>query len=180
MTSHGLLPLTPPAIIALAFNGDLHPMLTHPSETLGLVIVDHGSKKPAANDMLIDVAAMFKRVTGTSIVEPAHMELAEPSIEQAFDKCVAQGATLVIVHPYFLSPGRHSTTDIPNLTAQAAAKHKHLGVKFHVTQPLGLDERIAHIMAQRIGHCLQHNFTCDYCRATGCCNGTLLEPAATK
>ena len=36
------------------------------------------------------------------------MELAEPSIEQAFDKCVAQGATFVVVHPYFLAPGRHS------------------------------------------------------------------------
>ncbi len=150
-------------------------MLTHPSETLGLVIVDHGSKKAAANDMLLDVAAMFKRVSGTSIVEPAHMELADPTIEQAFDKCVQQGATLVIVHPYFLSPGRHSTTDIPALTAQAAAKHPN--VKFHVTQPLGLDERIAQIMSQRIAHCLQHGFTCDYCRATGCCNGTLLEPA---
>ncbi|MGN6367549.1 MAG: CbiX/SirB N-terminal domain-containing protein [Phycisphaerae bacterium] len=153
-------------------------MLHHPSEIVGLVIVDHGSKKAAANDMLLDVAAMFKRVTGTPIVEPAHMELAEPSIAQAFDKCVAQGATLVVVHPYFLSPGRHSTTDIPTLTAQAAAKHP--GVKFHVTQPLGLDERIAHIMSQRISHCLQHNFTCDYCRATGCCNGTLLEPATAK
>jgi sirohydrochlorin ferrochelatase len=119
-------------------------MLTHPTETLGLVIVDHGSKKAAANDMLLDVAAMFKRVAGTPIVEPAHMELAPPTIEQAFDKCVAQGATLVIVHPYFLSPGRHSTTDIPTLTAQAAARHP--GIKFHVTQPLGLDEKIAQIM----------------------------------
>src|SRR4051794_10207085 len=99
-------------------------MLTHPTHTVGLVIVDHGSKKAAANDMLLDVAAMFKRVSGTPIVEPAHMELAEPTIAQAFDKCVAQGATFVIVHPYFLSPGRHSTTDIPILTAQAATRHQ--------------------------------------------------------
>jgi sirohydrochlorin ferrochelatase len=153
-------------------------VLHHPSETLGLVIVDHGSKKAAANDMLLDVAAMFKRVSGTPIVEPAHMELAEPTIEQAFDKCVAQGATFVIVHPYFLSPGRHSTTDIPNLTAQAAARHP--GIKFHVTQPLGLDEKIAHLMVQRISHCVTHNFNCEYCRQTGCTNGALLEPAVTK
>ena len=153
-------------------------MLTHPSETLGLVIVDHGSKKAAANDMLLDVAAMFKRISGTPIVEPAHMELADPTIAAAFDKCVLQGATFVIVHPYFLSPGRHSTTDIPTLTAQAAARHP--GIKFHVTQPLGLDEKIAQIMIQRISHCLHHQFNCDYCRDTGCRNGTLLEPATTK
>ncbi len=144
-------------------------MLSYPGEVVGLVVVDHGSKKTAANEMLIDAAAMFKRVSGTLIVEPAHMELAEPTIEQAFDKCVAQGATMVVVHPYFLSPGRHSTTDIPNLTAHAAAKHP--GVRFHVTQPLGLDEKIARLMMERIGHCLKSDFSCEYCKGTGCCDG---------
>jgi sirohydrochlorin ferrochelatase len=144
-------------------------MLDYPGEVVGLVVVDHGSKRAAANDMLMEAAAMFKRVAGGTIVEPAHMELAEPSIEQAFDKCVAQGATLVVVHPYFLSPGRHSTTDIPNLTALAAARHP--GVRYHVTQPLGLDDRIALLMLQRIEFCLKHEMSCDYCRGTGCCDG---------
>lgn len=137
-------------------------MLSYPGYTVGLVVVDHGSKKSAANDLLLEVADMFKRVSQTPIVEPAHMELAEPSIEQAFDRCVAQGATFVVVHPYFLAPGRHSTTDIPRMTAEAAAKHP--GVRFHVTQPLGLDEKIAQIMIQRIDHCLRHDFSCDYCK----------------
>jgi sirohydrochlorin ferrochelatase len=144
-------------------------MLSFPGHVVGLVIVDHGSKRQAANDMLIDVAEMFKRVSGGKIVEPAHMELAEPTIEQAFDRCVAQGATVVVVHPYFLSPGRHSTTDIPRFTAEAAAKHP--GVRFHITQPLGLDEKIAQVMLGRIEHCLQSDFSCDYCRGTGCCDG---------
>lgn len=148
-------------------------MLQYPNHTVGLIVVDHGSKKPAANDLLLDVAALFKRVSGSAIVEPAHMELAEPTIEHAFDRCVAQGATLVIVHPYFLAPGRHSTTDIPRMTAEAAAKHP--GIRFHVTQPLGLDEKIAALMLQRIDHCLQHQFSCDYCRNTGCCD----QPAST-
>ena len=89
------------------------------------------------------------------------MELAEPTIAQAFDQCVAQGAKLVVVHPYFLSPGRHSTTDIPRMTAEAAARHP--GVKFHVTQPLGLDEKIAQLMIQRIEECARANFQCEAC-----------------
>ena len=115
-------------------------MLSCVGQVMGLVIVDHGSKRAEANEMLLDVAAMFKRVSGNSIVEAAHMELAEPTIEQAFDRCVAQGATMVVVHPYFLSPGRHSTTDIPRMVEEARAKHP--GVKVHVTQPLGLDEKM--------------------------------------
>lgn len=34
-------------------------------------------------------------------------ELADPSIANAFDRCVEQGATRVIISPYFLFPGRH-------------------------------------------------------------------------
>jgi hypothetical protein len=135
-------------------------------QVVGLVVVDHGSKRAAANEMLVEVGLMFKRVSGLGIVEPAHMELCEPTIEQAFDRCVEQGATVVVVHPYFLSPGRHSTTDIPALAGAAAARHP--GVKFHVTQPLGLDEKIAAVMVERIGHCVGSGFSCGYCAGTGC------------
>jgi sirohydrochlorin ferrochelatase len=128
--------------------------------------------------MLLDMCALFKRVSQSPIVEAAHMELAEPTIEQAFDRCVAQGATMVVVHPYFLAPGRHSTTDIPRMAGEAAAKHP--GVRFHVTQPLGLDEKIAQLMTQRIGHCVAHDFSCDYCRGTGCCDMAASEAAARR
>ena len=57
--------------------------------------------------MLLDVVALFQQHTGYAIVEPAHMELAEPSIGTAFDRCIERGARLVVIHPYFLLPGRH-------------------------------------------------------------------------
>ena len=50
------------------------------------------------------------------------MELAEPSIAAAYDACARQGATQIIVHPFFLLPGRHWDSDIPRLAAEAAAK----------------------------------------------------------
>ncbi len=58
-----------------------------------------------------------------SIVEPAHMELARPSIADAFDACVAlrarRGSSSL---PYFLWPGSHWDRDIPLLAAEAAAR----------------------------------------------------------
>lgn len=153
-------------------------MLSLPGHTIGLIIVDHGSKKAAANDMLLDVAALFKKLSGSPIVEPAHMELAEPTIEQAFDRCVAQGATMVIVHPYFLSPGRHSTTDIPNMTAAIAARHP--GVRFHVTQPLGLDDKIVQLMMQRINHCIGSACECGECKGTASCDQSAALMAGGK
>ena len=120
---------------------------------IGVILVDHGSKRQAANEMLCYVLQLFEAVSGAKIVETAHMELAEPTIAQAFDRCVARGARRVVVHPYFLSPGRHSTTDIPALAAEAAAAHP--GIPYHVTEPLGLDPRLAQVIHRRIAETLQ-------------------------
>ncbi|CAL1391795.1 unnamed protein product [Linum trigynum] len=76
-------------------------------ENDGVIIVDHGSRRKESNLMLNEFVAMFKDKTGYPIAEPAHMELADPSIKDAFDICVQQGAKRAVVSPFFLFPGRH-------------------------------------------------------------------------
>ena len=117
--------------------------------TTALILVDHGSRFPGANDMLLDVVEMVKRLSGLTRVYPAHMELAEPSIRQAFEQAVSEGATAVVVHPYFLSPGRHSTTDIPRMVEEAAAAFP--GVEHCVTAPLGVHPKIGEVVLERAG-----------------------------
>ena len=119
------------------------------NEKTALILVDHGSRFPAANDMLLDVVAMVKRLSGLDRVYPAHMELAEPSIRQAFERAVGDGATAVVVHPYFLSPGRHSTTDIPRMVEEAARAFP--GIEHCVTEPLGVHPKIGEVVLERAG-----------------------------
>jgi sirohydrochlorin ferrochelatase len=99
------------------------------------------------------------------------MELAEPSIETAFARCVARGATMIVVFPYFLLPGRHWNEDIPRLAAAAASKHR--GVRYLVTAPFGLHPLMADVMRQRIEHCLAHTQgkadSCELCAGTDRC-----------
>jgi len=114
-----------------------------------LLIVDHGSTRVTANRMLEDVAEVLRRKRPDLIVEFAHMELAEPNIEQAFGKCVKAGATEVIVHPYMLSPGRHASKDIPILASKAAKRFPR--VKWRCTKPLGLHEKIGDVVLERAG-----------------------------
>ena len=80
--------------------------------------------------MLEELASLFaKRFAQMyEIVEPAHMELAEPSIATAYDRCVKRGAQRIVVCPFFLGPGKHWTQDIPRLTAEAA--HAHPAIAF--------------------------------------------------
>ena len=123
-----------------------------PETGTGVMIVDHGSRRQESNEMLLKAAAAFKATSGYTIVEPAHMEIAEPTIFDAFERCVAQGATRVVVFPYFLSPGKHWKHDIPALVAEAAGKHP--GVQWLVTAPIGLHPQMQQIIADRIRSCL--------------------------
>lgn len=138
---------------------------------IGVILVDHGSQRAESNDLLLEVVKDFQTASGFEIVEPAHMELAEPSIDTAFDRCVERGASTIVVFPYFLLPGRHWNDDIPRLAAAAAKRHP--GVRYVVTAPFGLHPLMSEIMRQRIEHCLSHTQglaeACDVCAGTDRC-----------
>jgi sirohydrochlorin ferrochelatase len=135
-------------------------------EKLGVIIVDHGSRRDESNRMLEEVATLFARrfQARYEIVEPAHMEISEPSIGTAYGKCVARGATRVVVCPFFLGPGKHWTSDIPRLTAEAAEQHP--GTRYHVTMPLGVDDLILDLLDKRVRSCDDRTFLCESCQGT--------------
>lgn len=139
-------------------------------DQVGIIIVDHGSRRRESNEMLHTAAEAFTRQSQYGIVEPAHMELAEPTIAQAFQRCVERGAKQVIVFPYFLSPGRHWTEDIPSLVADAATAFPE--IRWLVTAPFGLHRGMLNIINDRIRMCRDaaatnangpHVASCDVC-----------------
>ncbi len=139
----------------------------------GIIIVDHGSRRRESNEMLHTAAERFASQSKYAIVEAAHMELAEPTISQAFTRCVARGATEIIVFPYFLSPGRHWTEDIPALVESAAKDHPQ--VRWLVTAPFGLHPGMLAIINDRIQHCREQanasssSTGCDVCGDSQSC-----------
>lgn len=115
-----------------------------------ILLIDHGSKRGEANAMLACMANLVQHLVGDSVaVRFAHMELAEPSIARGFADCVAAGADDVIAFPYMLSPGRHSTSDIPRMVAAAAADHP--SVRYQVTSAFGVDPQVAAVVLSRVG-----------------------------
>ena len=156
----------------------------HSEPVTGVIIVDHGSRRTESNAMLHQAAERFAADSPYPIVEPAHMELAEPSIATAFGRCVERGAKRIVVFPYFLSPGRHWTEDIPTLVAGAAKSHSN--IEWLITAPFGLHPGMNAIITDRINRCLrnasgmqQHESApgCDvcndgaYCRYSSSSNG---------
>jgi sirohydrochlorin ferrochelatase len=124
-----------------------------------VIIVDHGSRQPDANRTLEDVARLVQAQTANRVYV-AHMELAEPSLGQAFDAAVSDGAGFIIVVPYFLSPGRHSQEDIPRMCEEAAARHPN--VRWHCAAPIGLDKMMADLVVRCISKCESSGYSCEH------------------
>jgi sirohydrochlorin ferrochelatase len=112
-----------------------------------VLLVDHGSRRPEAN-ALVEGLARALRSELDRVVEVAHLETAEPSIEQGVDACAAQGAVEITVLPCFLALGRHVTEDVPALAREAAARHR--GVRVRVAEPVGTHPKLVEILLERL------------------------------
>lgn len=132
-----------------------------------IIIVDHGSTREAANRMLEEVALLLRQRTADAVYT-AHMEIAPPTIADAFDAAVADGAEFVFVFPYFLSPGRHSREDIPRMCAEAVARHPQ--VRWHCSGPIGLDPIMADLVLHRVSECEDSGFHCERCPDAAVCH----------
>ena len=115
---------------------------------LGIILVDHGSRVAAANTEFERLVREFAARAGLDVVEPAHMELAPPTIADAFERAVAAGADEILVHPFFLAMGRHASEDVPAQCAAAAARWPQL--RWSLTAPLGSSPLIFDAIGERI------------------------------
>jgi sirohydrochlorin ferrochelatase len=115
-----------------------------------ILLIDHGSRRDAANEMMDCMANLVQAMAGPDVIARyAHMELAEPSIEAGLRSCVEAGATEVICFPYMLSPGKHSTGDIPRMVGAAAVAYPKLEVR--VTNAFGVHEQLVELILGRAG-----------------------------
>ncbi len=116
-----------------------------------IIIAGHGSPKKDANN-IEQVAGLLHNMVhpecSGDCVRVAYLQFAEPDIAQAITSCVDDGATKVIVHPYFLSSGMHVTSDIPEIID--AARKKYPDVEFVFSEPLGLHNKMAQVVFERI------------------------------
>lgn len=73
--------------------------------------------------------------SGRDAVRIAHMEIAQPSILEAVTALARDGFKDIVLAPYFLSPGRHITQDIPALMAEAQRANP--GIRCVLADPIG-------------------------------------------
>jgi sirohydrochlorin ferrochelatase len=121
---------------------------SRPSERAAVLLIAHGSREQAANDDLHDLAARLSAGGEHPIVVACFLELAEPDIPTGGDRCVGQGATQVLMIPYFLSAGVHLRRDLTAAREELHARHP--GVEFRLGPPLGPHPLLDSLVAARI------------------------------
>lgn len=117
-------------------------------ENMAVVLIGHGSRMPDAGEAMERVASGLKRKYGYDLVEVCYMELQDPPFADALEKCVDEGATKVLVVPYFLHVGRHMLFDIPRMLRDKAREFPH--VRLIMGRNLGFDESLVDLVRRRI------------------------------
>src|SRR5467141_1551101 len=97
----------------------------------GVLVVGHGSRRHEANEDVREATRRIGERGRFDLIESAFLEIEQPNIREGFSRLVERGANEITVHPYFLSPGRHTRGDIPIEVRQAARQHA--GVNYRIT-----------------------------------------------
>lgn len=115
----------------------------------GGIILGHGSRKAAANQVVLAVAEMLRPQVQLDLLQVAFLSFASPTLPEAVDSLVYQGAEKIIVAPLFLVGGRHMREHIPAMiAAQQQRVQGQAAILF--AGEIGPDPRLAAILADRI------------------------------
>ena len=114
----------------------------------GVLVIAHGSRAKETEATLEAVLSMVKAKIPEAIIECAFMEFSDRTIEKGISALAAKAVTEIKIAPYFLFMGIHIKEDIPDMVTACAANFP--GITITMGEPLGVDERLANILVDRI------------------------------
>ena len=114
----------------------------------GVLILAHGSRVEATKKTNNEVVDMVRSKISDMPIQIAYMEFCEENIEHGIKTLVDKGVTEIKAVPYFLFEGIHIKEDIPNEIGEILKDYPN--VKLEMGHTLGVDERLADILVDRI------------------------------
>lgn len=106
-----------------------------------IILFSHGSLLCGSGEALKAHAARLRERGLAPLVEVSYLNYSEPSFAEAVARCAAQGASRIVVTPYFLVPGKFVKVDLPE--AVRAAQRDFPNIAFVVSEAIGFDELLA-------------------------------------
>lgn len=110
-----------------------------------IVLFAHGSRDPLWRAPLEAVAQRIAAQHPDRPVRCAYLEACAPTLAEAAEQLLAQGAESLTVVPMFLGVGQHARQDLPAQLQRL--RERHPGVRFRLQPAIGEDPRMTALMA---------------------------------
>ena len=126
-------------------------MATAESNSIGLLLVGHGSQLPYYKENLEKLVAILRKRSTFGEVAISFMQRDPPTIGEALDMLAQRKMSKIVLVPVFLAAGIHTTHDIPKLIGvqEKELQLRERSMKLFYGEPLGYDERIAEILEEK-------------------------------
>ncbi|HEY6756322.1 MAG TPA: sirohydrochlorin chelatase [Nitrososphaera sp.] len=111
-----------------------------------LLIVDRGSREPDVRHELEQICELAKRRADYYHVDYSFLEVLPPFIAEGIGQCMAAGAGLITVMPYFLYPGMK----LKDTVKQSAIIGRDRNLKLVITKPLTYHPKMVQLIIDRI------------------------------
>jgi len=111
-----------------------------------LLLIAHGSRRKESNDEVCLLVDKLKANCADryGVVHGCFLEIATPLMKEGIELCVKDGATSVVVLPYFLNSGSHVVEDIPNIAKELQLLHPNL--KITVAAHIGASDALTDLL----------------------------------
>lgn len=113
-----------------------------------LILFAHGARDPTWAGPLERLREAILVRDASADVRLAFLEFMAPSLPEAIDLAVADGALRVGIVPVFLAQGGHVRRDVPVMLEAARARHP--GVEIHLQGVLGEAQEVIDAMAAAV------------------------------
>jgi sirohydrochlorin ferrochelatase len=88
-----------------------------------VIILGHGSRTGDADKTVRRIEDTVRSNGRFDMVGHAFLQYAPPHPEEVIDRCVAAGASRIVIVPFFLQPGAHVTRDVPALAIKTRTRY---------------------------------------------------------
>lgn len=122
-----------------------------PASFDAVILIGHGSRVPGAAESMEKVAQALSQTGNYPVVTTCNMSLMKPHFEETLRRAVNQGASQILVLPYFLNEGVHIKCDIPRMMQEVGKAYPE--IRLVMGRALGYDGLLVELVGKRIAEC---------------------------
>lgn len=113
-----------------------------------ILYICHGSRVKEASEQAVSFVGQIMKKVEVPIQEVAFLELSQPNVAQAFERCVKKGATNIVVIPVLLLTAAHAKKDIPE--ELALQQQRFPNVRVNLGSPIGVNDQMIDLLLEKI------------------------------